>query len=406
MTVLHITPHLGGGVGKAHAALCAADPEAGERHFVLLEEPRDTRYADLIKAAGAELTLATDRQQIASLIAGADIVQFEWWNHPLICGFLAGPPLPPMRSVIWSHVSGVHAPFIPSGLLEQADRFVFTSACSRQAPNLSKLGESIDRAAVINSGFCHDGIESVEQDVRRGVAYLGTVDFSKMSPAMMTVIDRLDRDDVSVDFWGGVADESPLHQAISEMKHPGRVRLRGHTDAPMAALATRSVFLYLLQSNHFGTAENALIEAMSLGCAPIVFANPCECEIVRHGETGLVAGCVDEAAAHLSRLIAEPEEARRLGENARREVLATKTPARSMEAFRSLWDALCREPKRSPDFASALGPTPRHWFRVLQGGDASGGEGRESQAASKGTLAHFLAHYPDLDAAIALASDG
>ena len=108
---------------------------------------------DQIRKTGAQVTLAESEDQLHDLMAGADIVQFEWWNHPLMCGLLAGPPLPAMRPVFWSHVSGVSAPFIPAGLVEAADRFVFTSACSRLAPNLE--ARHLKRTEVINSGFCH-----------------------------------------------------------------------------------------------------------------------------------------------------------------------------------------------------------------------------------------------------------
>ena len=36
MKVLHVTPHLGGGVGKAHAAISAVLPDVVEQTFVLL----------------------------------------------------------------------------------------------------------------------------------------------------------------------------------------------------------------------------------------------------------------------------------------------------------------------------------------------------------------------------------
>ena len=42
MRILHVTPHLGGGVGKAHAALSAVLPEIVQQTFVLLEPPGGT----------------------------------------------------------------------------------------------------------------------------------------------------------------------------------------------------------------------------------------------------------------------------------------------------------------------------------------------------------------------------
>jgi hypothetical protein len=403
MKIVHITPHLGGGVGKAHAALCAADIDTAGRHYVLLEEPRDQRHLDDIRKTGTAVTIAPDRQTIGELMAGADIVQFEWWNHPLMCGLLAGPPLPAMRSVFWSHVSGVAAPFIPAGLVAAADRFVFTSACSRLAPNLSgPASPGLERTAVINSGFCHQdtGTSEFPDREKSGISYLGTVEFTKMSPAMMQVADRLEHDGALVEIWGDVGADSPVRDAVAAMKHPGRVRLRGHTKDPRAALSRTSIFLYLLQPFHFGTAENALVEAMSLGCAPLVFANPCELEIVRDRETGLVATSVDHAVQLLNWMLDHPDEVRRMGERARAQVLEQKTPDRSIAAFRALWQAAMAEPKRIHDFAAAFGPTPRDWYEAMQGGplgdDASS---RAGQAASKGSIAHFLAYYPDLDLA-------
>ncbi|MEM5471642.1 glycosyltransferase [Hoeflea sp. AS60] len=399
MKIVHIAPHLGGGVGKAHAALCEADRQAAEREYVLLEEPRDRRYADEIRETGATVTIARDQQQIHELMAATDIVQFEWWNHPLMCGLLAGAPLPAMRSVFWSHVSGINAPFIPEGLVEAADHFVFTSACSRRAPNLSGLtAGKLERTHVVNSGFCHAGTSAASDREKIGVSYLGTVEFTKMSPAMMDVIDRLEHNDVVVNVWGDVAACSPVRDAIASMTHPDRFQLRGHTKDPLAALSQTSVFLYLLQPFHFGTAENALVEAMSLGCAPLVFANPCELEIVRDGETGLVATSLDHAAQLLNWMLAHPGEVRRMGDNARAEVLELKTPDRSIAAFRALWQAAMLKPKRTPDFAGALGPTPRHWYEAMQGGPGDTDScSQMGQAASKGSLAHFKAYYPDLD---------
>ena len=61
MHVLHVTAHLGGGVGKAHAALRAAMPTGIRQTYLLLEEPRDRRYADEIAAHGGEIVFAHDR---------------------------------------------------------------------------------------------------------------------------------------------------------------------------------------------------------------------------------------------------------------------------------------------------------------------------------------------------------
>lgn len=113
MKILHVTPHLGGGVGKAHAAIGAALPkEAVEQTFILLEAPRDRRYAEAVEAGGARVFVADGLDHVVRLAGAADIVQFEFWNHPRMFECLARCTFPAMRSVIWSHISGLAKPLI------------------------------------------------------------------------------------------------------------------------------------------------------------------------------------------------------------------------------------------------------------------------------------------------------
>lgn len=400
MKLVHITPHLGGGVGKAHAAICGVDEAACDRHYVLLEAPRDNRYADAVRAAGSSISIAPDGATLQALMRNADIVQFEWWNHPLLCRLLAWSDLPPMRSVVWSHVSGLHAPIIPPGLVQEADRFVFTSTCSfTAAPLADAMAGKAEHIGVINSGFGFEASSGADPIAGRHgtVSYLGTVDFSKLSPALFEVIDRLE-EDVVVNMFGAVADDSPVLTAIRAMRHPHRVDLRGHTDHPSAEFAQTGIFLYLLQPGHFGTAENALVEAMSSGCAPLVFANPCELAIVQDGETGFVVRNAEEAAARLAWMLDNPDAVAAIGRRAARDVARNRNPALSLAGLKSIWQGMLGAPKRVPGFATALGPTPAAWYRKLQGLDADDDlqEVTVSNLASKGSLAHFHAHFPDL----------
>src|ERR1017187_2682521 len=185
MKILHVTPHLGGGVGKAHAALRGVLPEEVEQTFVLLEQPRDRRYLELIESGGARVVTAASLEQVAELASKADIVQFEFWNHPRLFECLAQSAFPAMRSVFWSHISGLSKPLIQPGLIEQAGRFVFTTEASRAIASIDLLPEAArKKIAVINSGFGFpDGVRSVRPRNRKPViAYLGTVDFVKMHP--------------------------------------------------------------------------------------------------------------------------------------------------------------------------------------------------------------------------------
>lgn len=398
MKILHVTPHLGGGVGKAHAAITSALGGEVEQTFVLLEEARDRRFVAMIEAAGAPVGTARGLDNVADLAAGADIVQFEFWNHPRLFECLARTPFPPMRTVFWSHISGLFRPVIQPGLIGQAGRFVFTTEASYAALPLATMTEVRKRIAVINSGFGFADVPkwSPQRAQKPVIAYLGTVDFIKMHPGFFDAIDRLEGPDIHVSIWGDPASAS-LARAKA-MHHPERIQFRGQTAEPASALAAADIFFYPLQRDHYGTSENALVEAMSLGLVPVVLDNPAELAIVRDRETGFVARSIEECTGLLQMLTASPDLLQEISRYAIRHVAETRTPERSARNFTDLWRGLLGEPVRRADFRTVIGDSPESWFlatQCLPGETWRLPEPDNSEKPSKGALAHFEHVFPD-----------
>lgn len=409
MKILHLAAHLGGGVGKAHAALCLSDGPDVSRHYILLEAPRDRRFADEMLAAGAAITVMPDEDTLLRAVAEADIVQVEWWNHPRLYELLCRTPLPALRSVVWCHISGLFPPFVPSGLFTLVDRVVFTSPCSLAQESVQALSPADrQRLAVIGSGFGFD-TQPARAAARRHpgrVTSLGTLDFAKMSPAFFDVVDAVETD-LRVSLWGGVDPEGPVAAAARAMRRPERIAFRGHTPEPARVLAEAGIFLYLLHPEHYGTGENGLVEAMSLGLVPLAFDNPAERCIIEHGVSGWLEKTPQDAARRLDAMLADPETLATMGANAMA-AAARRTPAASAAAFEALYREMLGCAKRPLDFADRLGASGAHWFlgtqrRVLPPDGAlrallaqfpAGG------AEAKGSLAHFraaLAHDRSLD---------
>jgi glycosyltransferase involved in cell wall biosynthesis len=358
-----------------------------------------------------------------------------------------------MRSVFWSHVSGLFRPVIAPAFFEAADRFVFTTPASMvlgeglpehrksrlssigsgfgfpdlpplpgsppsALPGISPSGGEIDsrqalapisKAAVERgersqpisplevemSGRTEGGKRSLENIGDHPITYLGTVDFMKMHPGFFDAADALSHH-ADVAIWGGCDPDGEVAARAASMRHPGRIHFMGQTSDPQAALEKSRIFFYPLQPDHYGTAENALIEAMSLGLVPVVLANPAECAIVEHGVTGLVAESIDECTGILDRLLDSPEEITRLGVNAAKTAREKFTPGRSASAFVALWQSLLPEPKRTHEFASVAGQTPLDWYLATQFlPEAEIARSDESAKQSKGTLAHFRSTFPD-----------
>lgn len=406
MHILHVTAHLGGGVGKAHAALTAAMPFPARQSFLLLEEPRDPRYADEIERLGRPVEVAADLGDVVRHAAEADIVQFEFWNHPKLFECLARTPFPKMRTVMWSHISGLFYPVIQPAFFDEADRFVFTTPASLEIPHVQGLSlQQRETLAVIGSAFgwsVHpepglraDALPGNRPQPNAPICYLGTVDFIKMHPGFFDAIDDLSTD-VTAAIWGGFEPDSDVPVKARAMRHPERIRFMGQTNDPQGALGQSSIFFYPLQPDHYGTAENALIEAMSLGLVPVVLANPAECAIVRQGQTGFIASSIPECVEILEMLLADPDRIAEVGANAREVAASAFVPERSARQFVDLWSGLMQQEKHRHDFGRITGATPRDWYEATQ---FLPGEARRivasSDKLSKGTLAHFKARFPD-----------
>ena len=395
MKLLHVTPHLGGGVGKAHAALRGVLPPEIDQTFVLLEEPRDRRYVEALARGGARMITAESLTHVAHLASKADIVQFEFWNHPRLFECLARCALPPIRSVFWSHISGLSAPFVPPGLMEEAMRFVFTTVASFDAPSLAFLSEAgRNQLRAINSGFGFPGAERriAGRDKKPVIAYLGTVDFAKMHPGFFEVIDNLADDDICMSVWGAVDLSGPAAARARAMRHPQRVVFHGHAADPAVVLSEADIFFYPLQPDHYGTAENALIEAMSLGLVPVVLNNAAETAIVRNGETGFVAQSIEECRGLLEMLLSSSELRARLSRNAIAYVAENRTAELSAREFIILWLGLLAKSPAHCDFGGVVGYTPADWFiatQCLPGTNIGPTQHDDVQLMSKGTLAHF-----------------
>lgn len=393
MKVVHVTPHLGGGVGKGHAALRTALAGNVDQTFVLLEEPLDRRYADLITSCGGRVLVARDLDEVARLARDADIVQFEFWNHPRLFECLAHTDFPAMRTVFWSHISGLFKPVIPGRLIADAGRFVFSTEASLSIASLA--GVARERIAVIDSGFGFPpGLPERTTDGLPQLAYLGTVDFVKMNPGFFEVVDALDMD-ARVSVWGGWT--CPVVARALAMNNPQRIRFCGQTATPALALSGAEIFFYPLQPTHYGTAENALVEAMSLGLVPVVLDNPAEAAIVRDGETGLIGETIDHCVELLRSLLTSVSLRDRLSRNAAAAMAATRTPRRSASAFVALWQALLQEEPRHHQFTTAIGETPGDWYAATQSlpGAFWTPAFETDTSPTKGTLAHFEHVFPN-----------
>lgn len=418
--VLHLTAHLGGGVGKALSGLVAGASRSGSAFghtVVTLEEPEKPHFAELIRRGGGSVVVKPTPAELDTLIRDADVVQLEWWHHPATLKALCSRPLPPMRLLVWCHTSGLNNPVVPRGLLCAAQQFLFTSPCSFGAPEVAGLPAEVrERLGVISSCGGFDLLAEPRRPATEAlsVGYLGTLGFAKLHPRYVEFLAAVPDPSFRVRLVGDLTNRDLLAGQCEAAGREGMLDFRGYRDDVAAELAGINVLAYLLNPEHYGTAENALLEAMACGVVPVVLDNPAELEIVENGRTGLVVKDPAEFAAAVDWLSRNPAERAAMGMRASRAVRERFAPELLFPAWEGRYRATMELAKTEISFTGIFGCEPSQWFLACQQDRelfVSGREpDRESYAfpglfeATKGSVFHFAREFPG-DATLAAWAD-
>ena len=252
MSILHITPHLGGGVGRV--LLNYFTQVKGDRSFV--HEVACLDYAnkhalDVAENIGIELTdrMACNVHSLLGRIAGADIVLIHWWNHPLLYDFLIRTDLPPCRVVMWSHISGFHPPYVfTEKIICYPDLFVFPKPASYETQKVQRLPDQKKKSLrVVWSTGGVEHVRNVTPQVHKGfnVGYIGTVDYCKMHPDFLDMCLGIDIPDVNFIVCGG-QKEKEIQKEAERLGIGGKIIFTGLVQDIREYLSIFDVFGYPL----------------------------------------------------------------------------------------------------------------------------------------------------------------
>jgi glycosyltransferase involved in cell wall biosynthesis len=341
-------------------------------------------------------------------VSEADVVQLEWWNHPATIACLCEMRVQPIRLVVWCHISGLHDPIIPQKLIEASHRFILTSACSLNAPGVADVATHVgSRLSVVSSGSVPaDSVLRRRNGSREmSVGYIGSLNFSKLHPDYVEFLAAVsDSEEFQVRIIGETLNRSVLETRCREMGRPGLLQFTGYVTDVAKELDSIDTLAYLLNPLHYGTAENALLEAMATGIVPIVLNNAAEKEIVSHARTGLIVSSIGEFGEAIQWLRRNPEQRVQMGARASDEV-RQRYCSRTMEAsLRAKYREAMSEEKKPIAFPRIFGSTPDAWFLSCRSNPEAFDQNIRSMAQSparfamlersKGSIFHFLQYFP------------
>jgi glycosyltransferase involved in cell wall biosynthesis len=255
----------------------------------------------------------------------------------------------------WSRYYGLSFPRAARAMeryvLRRADRIITVTSVQRKL--LEVEGVRPERIAVCHNAidpteFAPERFEKDDLRVRLGlkslvIGFVGTMNRWQGVAGFAAVVEEVvkARSDVSFLFVGegegraALAAELERRGCLPWVVFAGRVP---HAVVPRY-VAAMDVGV-LLDSNAYGSPMK-VFEYWAMGKAVIAPSVDPVLEILRDGETGLLISPGDSKAmaAQILRLAGDPELRRRLGDEGRREVLATRTWARNAEQILLSYEA-------------------------------------------------------------------
>jgi len=414
MKILHIAAHMGGGIGSAYAGLGTC---AQQQTVLILEKPIDLDSLSNVEAEGFRIVAQPGADQLRYELEQADIVVFSWSHHPALTELMVKFPDVQIRSGLWCHVSGNYFPHIYPEFLRKFDNAMFATPFSLSLPQVRELGNDyieehfgvvyglgdLTRFAKVD-GEPHDKFV---------IGYVGTHGFCKLHPDFVEFCAAVDILNVEFAMVGTPSTKDEILKAADHFGIADRFTFYGQVADVPSMLSKMDVFSYLLNPQHFGATENALLEAMATGL-PVIALDQCvESVIIKHEKTGLLVDSPQSYGKAVRRLFEDKNLSARLGKSAREDVLQRFEISANRKRFIDVCQRGMNMQKKIHGFSGFFGETPADWFLSCVGTDRSCFLENRVKAAglifhepTKGSPQHYHAYFPEDDSLASWAGQG
>ncbi len=403
MKILHVAAHMGGGIGSAYTGLGTCGQE---QSVLLLEPPQNQAALAKVKAVGFRIIQSPNVAETKQELEQADVVIFSWHHHPALTKFLHDFPPVPIRSILWCHVSGNYFPAIPAEFVKKFDQCMFATPYSLELPQVQALGKTYiqEHFSVVYGLNDLSSFSQIQRKLHKSfkIGYVGTLGFCKLHPDFVEFCAAVDLPDAEFMMVGSPSTKETILNTAAEKGIAERFQFCGQLKDVKPALAEMDVFSYLLNPQHFGATENALLEAMAAGL-PVVALDQCvEHYIIRDGVTGILVHSPEEYGKAVRFLYENPSKAAEIGANARAEVLRTYKVQDNRDRFLVSCEIAMKQPKKVYPFDVFFVGEPADWFLSCVEADRKYFEGNHVWEAgrifhekTKGSPIHYHSYFPE-----------
>jgi len=401
--VLHISAHAGGGLGQAFVGLVN---DSLLQTLILLEEPINKKHIPIMEKEGFRILICPNSAQMNEEIEAADVVMFSWSHHPAVTKFMYNFPEIPIRSTLWVHVSGNYFPSVTADFLRLFDQVVFATPYTLSLPEVQSCGQDYAEGhfdVVYGMGDLRkfNVVQRVPHD-KFVVGYVGTLNFCKLHPDFISFCAAIDIPNVEFALIGDLSAKDELLLAAREKGIDEKIKFYGYMDNIPQMLARMDVFGYLLNPQHYGATENALLEAM-VAEVPVIAIEQCveQC-IIKNGITGFLVNDPKTYADAVRSVYEKPDLAVSLAANARNDILSRYKQEDNLKRLLARFHDALSNNKRQHNFKNYLGNSPSDWFLSAVNSDKNCFLENRAQDAgyifhepTKGSPKHYYNYFPE-----------
>jgi glycosyltransferase involved in cell wall biosynthesis len=360
--ILHITPHLPGGLARILlSTLKFSNIESSSflHEIIITDKKHLTNHAKkMFSKYKRFLHVGKKDTFIKKKIAEADIVQVEYWNHPLVYKFMNNFNFPLTRLILCSHTNGFSRPsVITKNAINFSDIFLSATRATRKHPlfTLKKNKHRKKKLKFVTYPVDFERFGKIEPKAHKdfNISYIGTLDYSKLHKDFLEMSNNIKIPKTNIIICGDGFDKDKIINQ-SKKYNLKKFKFKGFVENIKDVLKTTDILGYPLNKKHYGSGEQVIIEAMYSKIPVVAFYNHAEKEIIQNNKTGILVKDKKDYIKAIKNLYLNPKKRKKIGENAHAHIIKNLSPDVCFKNLDKIYLKLMKSKKKKRVFKTTI----------------------------------------------------